>query len=42
MRGLETARLGEAWVDNGFGDGEHKELRMGHRKAEKVDSVSIG
>lgn len=40
--GLETARLGESWVDNGFGDGEHKELGVGHRKAEEIESVSIG
>lgn len=29
MRGLETVRLGEAWVYNGFWDREHKELGGG-------------
>lgn len=40
MRDLETARMKEAWVDNGGGDGEHKELGGGgYRKAERPTSL---
>lgn len=45
MRDLETARGEEAWVDKGVGDGEHKELGRGHRKAcptAKAESISEG
>lgn len=38
MRGLETVRLGEAWVYNGFWDGEHKELGRGQVSQESRES----